>query len=105
MKVKAMERKLSEYQEEKVLEAGKAYAAAYLLMTVAMDYVDSGDGAVKAAGFHRNDIKQECGRVHKQFDRFCQSLRKYIGQGDSRVILRDYEEIKPRIEKVMEVEL
>lgn len=100
-----MTRKITERQLELINEAGKAYAAAYLLMTVAMDYVDSGDGAVKAAGFHRNDIKQECGRVHKQFDRFCQSFRKYIGQGDSRVILKDYEEIRPRIEKVMEVEL
>lgn len=86
-------------------EAGKAYAAAYLLMTVAMDYVESGDDSVKAAGFHRNDIKQESGRVQAQFDRFCKAFRKYIGQGDSRVILKDYEEIRPRIEKVMEVEL
>ena len=98
-----MTRKITERQLELINEAGKAYAAAYLLMTVAMDYVDSGDGAVKAAGFHRNDIKQECGRVHKQFDRFCQSFRKYIGQGDSRVILRDYEELKPKIEELLEV--
>lgn len=100
-----MKMRLTERQLELINEAGKAYAAAYLLMTVAMDYVDSGDEAVKAAGFHRNDIKQESGRVQAQFDRFCKAFRKYIGQGDSRVILADYEEIKPKIEKVMEVEL
>lgn len=100
-----MKMQLTERQLELINEAGKAYAAAYLLMTVAMDYVDSGDGAVKAAGFHRNDIKQESGRVQAQFDRFCKAFDKYIGQGDSRVILKDYEEIRPRIEKVMEVEL
>ena len=100
-----MKMQLTERQLELINEAGKAYAAAYLLMTVAMDYVDSGDGAVKAAGFHRNDIKQECGRVQAQFDRFCKTFSKYIGKDDSRLILRDYEEIRPRIEKVMEVEL
>lgn len=100
-----MKMRLTERQLELINEAGKAYAAAYLLMTVAMDYVDSGDEAVKAAGFHRNDIKQESGRVQAQFDRFCQSFRKYIGQGDSRVILADYEEIKPKIEEILEVKL
>lgn len=92
-------------QWELVQHAGACYAAAYLLMTVAMDYVDSGDGAVKAAGFHRNDIKQESGRVQAQFDRFCKAFRKYIGQGDSRLILRDYEELKPKIEEILEVKL
>lgn len=98
-----MTRKITERQLELINEAGKAYAAAYLLMTVAMDYVDSGDEAVKAAGFHRNDIKQESGRVQAQFDRFCKAFDKYIGQGDSRVILRDYEELKPKIEELLEV--
>lgn len=96
---------LTERQLELINEAGKAYAAAYMLMTVAMDYVDSGDEACRAAGFLRNDIKMESGRVQAAFDRFCKTFSKYIGQGDSRVILRDYEEIKPKIEEILEVEL
>lgn len=47
----------------------------------------------------------ESGRVQAAFDRFCKTFSKYIGQGDSRVILRDYEEIKPKIEEILEVEL
>lgn len=69
-------------QWELVQHAGACYAAAYLLMTVAMDYVDSGDEAVKAAGFHRNDIKQESGRVQAQFDRFCKAFDKVLVRND-----------------------
>lgn len=97
--------KITERQMELINRAGRCYAACYLLMTVAMDYADAGDEACKAAGYHRNDIKMESGRVQAAFDRFCKTFSKYIGQGDSRVILKDYEEIKPKIEEILEVEL
>lgn len=100
-----MTRTPTQKQWELVQHAGACYAACYLLMTVAMDYADAGDEACKAAGYHRNDIKMESGRVQAAFDRFCKTFSKYIGQGDSRVILLDYEEIKPKIEEILEVEL
>ena len=72
--------KITERQMELINRAGRCYAAAYLLMTVAMDCVDEGDEACRAAGYHRNDIKMESGRVQAAFDRFCKTFSKYIGQ-------------------------
>ena len=43
-------RGLTDKRMEQIRRAGACYAAAYLLMTIAMDYVDAGDDACKAAG-------------------------------------------------------
>lgn len=98
-------RGLTDKRMEQIRRAGACYAAAYLLMTIAMDYVDAGDDACKAAGFLRNEVKMESGRVQASFDRFCRAFDKYLGEGDSRAIQRDYEALAPEIEKILEVRL
>ena len=98
-----MTRKITERQLELINEAGKAYAAANLLLTLAMDYIDSGDMAVNKAKCDCHEIKSTAKGVQRHFDLYCKTFSKYIGKDDSRLILRDYEELKPKIEELLEV--
>lgn len=100
-----MTRTPTQKQWELVQHAGACYAAANLLLTLAMDYIDSGDMAVNKAKYDCHEIKSTAKGVQRHFDLYCKTFSKYIGKDDSRLILRDYEELKPKIEEILEVKL
>lgn len=81
--------------------AGKAYGVAYVLMTTAMDYIDTGDIHLKKTGLFKHSVKQEASRVQDAFDAFCRSFKPMIGAGDSKIILNDYEKMKAGVEKLI----
>ena len=85
--------------------AGKHYAATYLLMSIAIDHAEEGDIAVSKLGMNKNEIKKNAHLVMKHFDIFCQDFKKYIAKGDSSVILRDFEQLKPEIDKILDLKL
>lgn len=96
---------MTDRQKELLHQAGKHYAATYLLMTIAVDHADMGDRAVSELGMYRNEIKQNAARVQKSFDRFCQDFKKYIAHGDDKVILNDWERLSEEIEKILDLNL
>lgn len=96
---------LTEEKRQAIIRAGKHYGAAYLLMTIAMDHIDSGDVEIGRIGMNRNSIKMNGSRVQKSFDIFCQDFNKYLGKGDGDVVLRDFEQLKPEIDKILDLNL
>lgn len=98
--------RLSEEEKERLLHmAGKHYAATYLLMSIAVDHAEAGDIAVEKLGLKKNEIKKNASLVMKHFDNFCQDFKKYIAKGDGKVILSDFERLKPEIDKILDLNL
>ena len=100
-----MKRITTEERDRLLKIAGKHYAATYLLMSIAIDHAEEGDIAVSKLGMNKNEIKMNGSRVLKAFDLFFQSFKKYIATGDSAVILRDFEQLKPEIDKILDLKL
>ena len=94
--------KISMEEAKKHIEAaGKAYGVAYVLMTTAMDYIDTGDIHLRNTGLFKHSVKQEASRVQGAFDAFCRAFKPMIGHGDSKIILNDYETLKAGVEKLI----
>lgn len=100
-----MKRELTEEQQTLLHKAGKHYAAAYLLATIAVDQADDGDEACRRLGLMRNEIKMNANRVQRAFTVFCDDFRKYIAKGDANVILSDWERLSEKIGAIIEDEL
>lgn len=97
-----VEVKISMEEAKKHIEAaGKAYGVAYVLMTTAMDYIDTAEIHLKKTGLFRFSVKQDAQRVQKAFDAFCTSFKPMIGAGDSKIILNDYETLKAGVDKLI----
>lgn len=97
-----VEMKISIAEAKKHIEAaGKAYGVAYVLMTTAMDYIDTGDIHLRKTGLLKHSVKREASRVQGAFDAFCRSFKPMIGHGDSKIILNDYETLKAGVEKLI----
>lgn len=98
--------KLSKEEFDRLLKlAGKEFAKSYMAASAAIDYAEAGELAIEKLGFKRNEIKMNLNRLMNQFDNFLQDFKKYIEKGDSLVILKDFENIKPQLDKIFDAEL
>lgn len=85
--------------------AGKELADVYILLTVAVDHAEEAEAAIEKLGYMRNEVKMYASHVMKAFDLFFATFRKYLGKGDGEVILRDFEKIKPEIDRVLDINM
>lgn len=102
----AIKPQLTQEERERLRKiAGKRFAKVYMHLSFAIDDAEEGEMALEKLGLMRNEIKQNAVRVMKAFDFFFIDFKKYIGKGDGAVILRDFERIKPEIDKVFDLNL
>lgn len=93
-------------REKKLFRAGKHYAAAYYLMSVAIMHIDEGDEEINSVGLFHREVKQLAARTQKSFDEFHRHFKtKFIPKEAGEIILRDYEQISEGIEKVLDLQL
>ena len=98
--------RLSKEERDRLLKiAGKKFAKVYLHLSLAIDDAEDGEMAVQKLGLCHTDIKYDLSRLMKDFDRFFVGFKKYIASGDSAVILRDFERLKPEIDKIFNTNL
>lgn len=50
-------------------------------------------------------MKQTAGSVQRAFDMFHRNFKKFIPKDDGAVLLRDYENLKPEIDKILDLKL
>ncbi len=93
-----------EQRHKNIALAGKHYGKAYLLMTIAMDNIDTGDIAVEKAGYMRLRIKQQAKRVQQAYDQFLGEFRRYISKTDGATILNDFDYYAPKINELLDKE-
>lgn len=92
----------TEQQMEHIAHAGREYSKAYLLMTIAMDNIDSGDIAIEKAGYMRLRVKQQAKRVQQAYDQFLGEFRRYISKTDGTTILDDFDYYAPKINELLD---
>lgn len=93
-------------RDKKLLRAGKHYAAAYYLFSIAMVHIDEGDEEINSVGLFHREVKQLATRTQKAFDDFHRNFKnKFIPKEAGAVILRDYDELCAGIEKVLDLQL
>lgn len=92
-------------RDKALRKAGKELAKAYMLMTFAMDHIEEAEEEIKKAGLMRNETKRYAGMVHQAHDRFLQYFQRFIGKDDGKVILSDYERLKPNIDEILDRDL
>lgn len=94
--------KLTSYQDRILDEAARRYQAAYILMTLAIGYMDDGDIFLKKAGFRCQEIKKQANLVSKHYDIFCRVFQKYLKKNVGGAILEISEQCKRKMDEVME---
>ena len=93
---------LTSYQEKMLDEAARRYQAAYILMTLAIGYMDDGDIFLKKAEFRCREIKRQANLVSKHYDIFCRVFQKYLEKDVGGTILEISEQCKKKMDEVME---
>lgn len=93
--------KPTEKQMQHIQIAAKRYGEAYVLMTEAIDRIDTGDMHVKKAGLYRHRLKQFAQRVQSAYDAFITEFQPLIADGDDKLILSDCEKLKEGVNKLV----
>lgn len=93
--------KPNEKQMEHIRAAAKAYGVAYVLMTEAIDRIDTGDMHVEKAGLRKYRLKQLAQRVQSAYDVFITEFQPLIEDGDGKLILSDCEKLKEGVDKLV----
>lgn len=96
---------LTEARKLALKRAGKHYAATYLLLSIAVDHAEEGEMALRQIGMNRNEIKMNANRTMKAFDAFFTGFKRYLHKDDGKVIMRDFENLKPQIDKILDLNL
>lgn len=94
-----------EEKDKRLLIAGKHLGGAYLLITNAIDHIESAEIELEKMGLNHTSIKYYGKMLYNAFDRFFNNFKKYIGPGDGAVVLRDFEQMKPEIDKILDLNL
>lgn len=81
--------------------AAKRYGEAYVLMTEAIDRIDTGDMHVQKAGMYKYRLKQLAKRVQAAYDAFIAEFQPLIEAGDGKLILSDCERLKEGVNKLV----
>lgn len=76
-----------------------------MLLTIAVYHAEEAEALIKKLGYMRNEVKMNANRVMASFDHFFEDFKKYIGKDDGKVILNDFERLKPEIDKLLESNL
>lgn len=90
---------LTAKQQMHVEQAGKHLAFGYMLMTLAMDHFDDSELLLKDVGVMKQRIKQLAGRTQKDFNIFCDEFKPLL-EGTDGILLKEYEELKAKINKM-----
>lgn len=91
-------------REPALLAARKAMSKGYILMTLAMDYFDECELQLKKIGLCRFRLKQIAGRVQREYGCFCDAFKPLLTDGDGEAVLRDFEELKGKVDALMDAE-
>lgn len=94
-----------EERDRLVQLAGKELAYVYMLLTVAIYHAEEAEVLIKKLGYMRNEVKMNVKRLMADFDHFFEDFKKYIGKDDGVIILRDFERLKPEIDKLLKSNL
>lgn len=81
--------------------AAKRYGEAYVLMTEAIDRIDTGDMELKKAGLRKYRLKQLAQRLQSAYDVFITEFQPLIEDGDGKLILSDCEKLKEGVDKLV----
>lgn len=100
-KEKGENMQLNEQQMASVSKAGKHYAAAYMLMTLAIDHIDEGDMMLTRIGKMKQRIKQGARRTQQAYDDFCREFKPLLEDAPDGVILGEFEELKEKINRII----
>lgn len=93
--------KPTEKQMEHIRVAAKRYGEAYVLMTEAIDRIDTGDMELEKAGLRKYRLKQLAQRVQAAYDAFLTEFQPLIAEGDGKLILSDCEKLKEGVDKLV----
>lgn len=91
-------------REASLLSARKSMSKGYLLMTLAMDYFDDCELKLRKMGLYRLRLKQLGGRVQQAYGAFCDGFKPLLADGDGEAVLRDFEDLKGKVDALMEDE-
>lgn len=92
--------KLTAKQKLHVEQAGKHLSFGYMLMTLAMDHFDDCELQLKDVGVMKQKIKQCAGRTESAYRIFCDEFKPLLGETNGGVLLKEYEELKEKINKL-----
>ncbi len=93
--------KPTEEQMNHIRAAAKSYGVAYVLMTEAIDRIDTGDMHVRKAGMYKYRLKQLAKRVQAAYDAFITEFQPLVAEGDGKLILSDCEKLKDGVDKLV----
>lgn len=93
--------KPNEKQMAHIQIAAKRYGEAYVLMTEAIDRIDTGDMELEKAGLRKYRLKQLAQRLQGAYDVFLSAFQPLIADGDDKLILSDCEKLKEGVDKLV----
>lgn len=78
--------------------AARRFSASYLLMTITMDYFDTGSEILEKHGVVAQQLKREKNAIAKHFDEFYRLFKAMIPEDKQQLFNEDWSELSDLIE-------